>query len=1293
MQIPVIKYVGTIGGPVNRGLGSLPVSSPAYTGYLVNNTANGSVDLVLTGGPQPARVLTWRGTPSSDWDTTTANWLYNANPSVFNPLDFVRFDDSASGSTAVNLTTTLLPSSTTVSNNAKTYGFGGYGTLSGETSLTKDGTGTLFITNNSVNDFTGPITINAGTVRVGNGDYTGNLGSSAVVNNGTLVLNRADDVTLANSISGSGSLIKQGSAALILPVINTFSGPVMINSGTLRPANGGALGTTTGATVVANGAILDVNGLNLGAEPVTVQGAGDGNGAIINSANAQNNALRYVTLAGDTALGGSARWDIRGSTTANPATAGLSTGGNAYKLTKVGFNQVSLVGVTVDPALGAVDVQSGILSLEQATTGLGNPASTLTVFAGASLQFYGLTNQLNKVISLNYDGFTFSLINGGGANTVVGPVTMNGDGAFNIGGTSLNLAGSLTGGLLSKQGFGNLILSGTASHAGTTVVVGSLTVNGTHLAGVTNNADTFLAGNGTVSGFADVSGTVAPGGTNSIGTLTVGGLALQGGASAAFDLTNATTLGGGVNDLVVVNGDLTLNGNMVMITPQGLLKTGVPYRLFNYTGNLTVITPLSVPDVAGYSFQVDTSVAGQINLVASGGPPIWTGGSSTDSLWSDAANWNNVTLQAGNTLYFTGSNRLNNTNDTGAGTGYADVLFTADSGAFVLNGNPITLEGTVVNNSTNVQTLNLGLSYSANRTLNGLAGPLVLAGGVTNTAAGYTTLNLNGTGTLANLLGSADPAGTNVLAVAGTNANWTLVDNAAALPMSVPWALALTNGTLNFGTASSAPVLTTTTANGLPTDNQIGTAAGGVGTFNMVAGSFTTLARLNTATAANSTGMVYQVGGTLTIGSTFQGANGSNPNEQSIVRISGGTMNIGTAAAPNSGFYLASRGCGELSLSGTGRLNCGTVDIARNAAGNSYQCAGVVNLDGGILAANRVGTATSSAQTGMSFNPSATFNFNGGTLLARNNSATFFQGSTVAPIIPIKAVVKAGGAIIDTDGFSVSVLEPLVHDTALGSTPDGGLIKNGTGTLTLTAASSYSGPTLVNNGTLLVNGWIGPTTVSVESGATIGGSGLISGNVTVKPNGTATAGAANVVGTLTVVGDLTLQAGATAFMELNKAAVINDQIRASGATPTTITYAGTLALTNLSGSLAPGDTFKLFSASNYVGSFSAIIPETPGFGLGWDTNALATSGTLAVVAVAVPVPQITTFGVAGGNLTLSGTNGPANQPYVVWTSTDVALPRASWTPVATNYFDASGNFSYTNSVSSEPQRFYLISVQ
>ena len=98
----------------------------------------------------------------------------------------------------------------------------------------------------------------------------------------------------------------------------------------------------------------------------------------------------------------------------------------------------------------------------------------------------------------------------------------------------------------------------------------------------------------------------------------------------------------------------------------------------------------------------------------------------------------------------------------------------------------------------------------------------------------------------------------------------------------------------------------------------------------------------------------------------------------------------------------------------------------------------------------------------------------------------------------------------------------------------------------------------------------------------------------------------------------TLSLEGTTAMVLNQAARTNDQVRGM----TTLTYGGTLVVTNLVGTLAAGDSFKLFDAAHYAGSFAAISPATPGIGIVWDSSYLPVDGTLRVAAVPPERPPI-----------------------------------------------------------------------
>jgi autotransporter-associated beta strand protein len=281
------------------------------------------------------------------------------------------------------------------------------------------------------------------------------------------------------------------------------------------------------------------------------------------------------------------------------------------------------------------------------------------------------------------------------------------------------------------------------------------------------------------------------------------------------------------------------------------------------------------------------------------------------------------------------------------------------------------------------------------------------------------------------------------------------------------------------------------------------------------------------------------------------------------------------------------------------------------------------------------------------------------------------------------------------------------------------LTKLGAGTLTLTRANSYTGPTAVNAGTLAVSGSLAAASaVTVAAGATLNLTGAVGGNVTL--NGTETGvgpiggnliinstgtnngtgsisgsltnagvlspGASVTTATLTVLGNVTDLAGGATALVLNRGASPSNSVIFSGGT---ITYAGTLSVTNIGGTLQLGDSFKLFNGA-YAGSFDSLALPPLGANLGW-SNSLSVNGAISVVATVVPVPGINSFLQSGGNLVFSGTNGPASGAYYVLTSTNLSLPLSNWTVLSTNSFDASGNFSVTNPiVGGGPPGFFIL---
>jgi len=127
--------------------------------------------------------------------------------------------------------------------------------------------------------------------------------------------------------------------------------------------------------------------------------------------------------------------------------------------------------------------------------------------------------------------------------------------------------------------------------------------------------------------------------------------------------------------------------------------------------------------------------------------------------------------------------------------------------------------------------------------------------------------------------------------------------------------------------------------------------------------------------------------------------------------------------------------------------------------------------------------------------------------------------------------VKSGGAIIDTQSYAVGIPQILGHDPDLGATPDGGLTKRGSGTLTLTTTNTFTGTAAVEAGTLKlgvantlasgVSAFVASNAVLDVNGkaqtlATLSGGGLVTNNVLLAVTAGVAPGGTNAVGTLTL---------------------------------------------------------------------------------------------------------------------------------------------------------------------------------
>lgn len=138
-------------------------------------------------------------------------------------------------------------------------------------SLVKEGGGTLVLSG-STNATETLTTITAGTLQIGNGGTTGALGTAPVTNNATLAFNRSDLVTVANAITGSGTIEQKGTGTLeITGISNNYAGGTIVSSGTLLVNNASGSGLGSG-DLVANGGVVGGNGGFTGAATINTTG-------------------------------------------------------------------------------------------------------------------------------------------------------------------------------------------------------------------------------------------------------------------------------------------------------------------------------------------------------------------------------------------------------------------------------------------------------------------------------------------------------------------------------------------------------------------------------------------------------------------------------------------------------------------------------------------------------------------------------------------------------------------------------------------------------------------------------------------------------------------------------------------------------------------------------------------------------------------------------------------------------------------------------------------------------------
>jgi autotransporter-associated beta strand protein len=243
---PLIRYSGSLSnesGVVPNGLipnFTLGGSYQALPGTMVLSNTPGVVILTVTNSA--ARNLTWTGDGVGNlWDVANSvTWLAGATPTNFYQVDSVRFTDSGAANPTVYLVGALAPSSLVVSN-SNVYSFGSNGTIVSLTSLLKQGSGTLILSNGA-NSYTGGTLISNGVLNVG-ADSGGNQNDQAL---GTGVA----------TVNGATAELRFGGNAGA--VVNHFvSTPItMMNGGIVKAQDGVQHLTNSTVTLGAGGGVL-----------------------------------------------------------------------------------------------------------------------------------------------------------------------------------------------------------------------------------------------------------------------------------------------------------------------------------------------------------------------------------------------------------------------------------------------------------------------------------------------------------------------------------------------------------------------------------------------------------------------------------------------------------------------------------------------------------------------------------------------------------------------------------------------------------------------------------------------------------------------------------------------------------------------------------------------------------------------------------------------------------------------------------------------------------------------------
>jgi fibronectin-binding autotransporter adhesin len=423
----------------------------------------------------------------------------------------------------------------------------------------------------------------------------------------------------------------------------------------------------------------------------------------------------------------------------------------------------------------------------------------------------------------------------------------------------------------------------------------------------------------------------------------------------------------------------------------------------------------------------------------------WTTGST-------AAGAPTGTAASGDSLYFGASSNTALTNDDNAFT-FAGLTFNSGASAFIIGGNGFTLSGAVVNNSSNLQTINDAITLGAAESVNAATAAVTLGGAITGsfalsaTGPGVLTLGSTGNAFSGLTLGTTvtDSGNTNVAmtGTVGSTVNLTNSQNVGAIAVggganviNVGANAAITTSTIaNLSTSDRFTALNINLGTGASvTTNSTNNAAGVI-----VVGSQYNILTLNgTDFASNSTNAA---GGTVVAATytpstaTTLGNNAQNTNIVTDVSLSGAATTDSIRFADTIGHTITEASGQILAINGSGGTGGSILMSALNGA--------VTNTITG-------GSLTGSQNRGLSIlNYDTT---SGSSLVINSNFNNFLIGNGVTAT---SQVLVAGGGNVTLGGANLIDGQLLVDGSKLSVGSDSNL-GGFNGTVSVTAATNGS---------------------------------------------------------------------------------------------------------------------------------------------------------------------------------------------------------------------------------------------